>query len=198
MSGRNRTVKTLSYKVNKLLSEVERKTFDVAATQAVGAATAGIIQLSSIPQGDDFNQRDGRKVTFVSSQMRYTFQGTTNNTGYRVMVLVDKQSNGITPVPADILTAPTDIRSPMTIEFKERFRVLHDNYCGFGKGDYDFVALDNGLKPCSYWRKIPDDLAQAEFGGIGAIPTTSSIVMLFLATDPGSLKYYHRLRFTDN
>jgi len=200
------TVGSLTRKVNKILSEQERKNFDVSGSTNLVAGTAQIIQLSSIAQGDDAISRDGRKVAKVSSQMRYTMNGGSDATvvavaPFRVIVLHDSQSNGVSPVAADILTAPTNIRSPLTLDFKERFRVIHDNFAAFKKGNYGFSngAATETVMPCEYFYKFPDMLAQSEFGGIGNIPTSGAVVMLVLCeTSSNRFQYYHRLRFTDS
>lgn len=209
MSYKGKTVKkSLAAKVNKLISQQERKNHDVAATIAAVGGTATIVQLSNIPQGDDAVSRDGRKVSYVSSHMRYTYVRTgtdVTTSAFRVIVLQDMQSNGLTPVVGDILTGPTNPRSPLTLDFKERFRVLHDNFCSHGKGDYNLVLSAGGGRctvPGEYFAPIKDNLAQAEFGGIGSVPTTNSIILLFLqdgpATATADFTYYHRLRFTDS
>jgi len=201
-SMRKSTVGSLTRKVNKILSEQERKNFDVAAGPvALAAGAAVLVQLNSILQGDDAVSRDGRKVAMVSSQMRYYLTGNGGGLGmFRVIVLIDKQSNGIACVAADILTAPGNVLSPLTLDFKERFRVIHDNYSSLGKGDFDVdAALANTATiPGSYFHKISDDLAQVEFGGIGTVPTSGALIVLFLAEKGTNLNYYHRLRFTDS
>lgn len=193
------SVSTLTRKVNKILSEQERKNFDNTATLTLVAGTAQVIQLNSIAQGDDAVSRDGRKVSMVSSQMRYTIDGTSGlPLAFRVIVLRDMQSNGLTPVAGDILTAPTNIRSPLTMDFKERFRVIHDNFCTYGKGFYPSTTVtgEQPNAPCQYFFKFKDEDAQTEYGNIGNIPTSNSLVMLVLGG--GRMEYYHRLRFTDS
>lgn len=201
-----RSVSSLTAKVNKILSEQERKNFDQVVSQTLVAGTAVVLQLSSIPQGDDATSRDGRKIAYVSSHMRYTMKsvggGTPFNGMFRVIVMHDKQSNGVSPVAGDILTVATNIRSPLTMDFKERFRVIHDNFCSYGKGDLEHpdlagVAVELRAYPCEYFKQIGDDLAQAEFGGIGNIPTSNSLLMLVLSESAATFEYYHRLRFTD-
>jgi len=197
-------VATLAKKVNKLISEQERKNFDVTATQALTAATPVVIQLSSIPQGDDATSRDGRKVSYVSSQMRWTIDNTAG-TGvagfFRIIVFQDAQSNGVTPVAADILTVSTNIRSPLTMDFKERFRVIYDNFCTFGKGDLTHEGLTStGIQgfPGMYFARIKEDRCQAEYGGIGNIPTSNALLCFVLSEHACDFKYYHRLRYTDS
>jgi len=201
-------VASLTKKVNKILSEQERKNHDLTAVLTPAVGSASIVQLNSIAQGDDAVTRDGRKVAMVSSQLRYTVQPTNDgNPGFfRVMVLRDMQSNGVTPVIGDILTVPGNIRSPLTMDFKERFRVLHDNFCGYGKGYYDLGSTGAAgsfkpMVPCQYFFKFRDDAAQVEYGNIGNIPTSNSLLLVFFtegAAATASMSYYHRLRFTDS
>lgn len=197
-------VTTLAAKVNRLISEQERKNFDVVASNVnMTAGTALIVPLNSIPQGDDSSSRDGRKVSMVSSHMRYSVYTPGM---WRVIVLVDKQSNGVACSAADILTAPGNVRSPLTLDFKERFRVIHDNYGSIGKGDFDTQGSAATMHhiPGEYWVKMPEELAQVEFGGIGAVPTSGNLLMLVLfelsgaPTYSNTISYYHRLRYTDS
>lgn len=189
------TVTTLAKKVNRILSEQERKNFDVSGTLvAMVAGTPQIIQLSSIPQGDDATSRDGRKISLVSSQMRFNISGADS---FRVIVMQDMQSNGVSPAVGDVLTAPTNIRSPLTLDFKERFRVIYDNFCTYAKGDYPQQATDP--RPGMYFALIPEERAQVEYGGIGNIPITGAVFMYILCEDTAAnISYYHRLRFTDS
>jgi len=193
-------VGSLTRKVNKILSEQERKNFDSAATVVTVAGVAQIVMLNSILQGDDATSRDGRKIAMVSSQMRYKVEGmgAGSSRGFRIIILIDKQSNGVAPVAADILTVPGNVRSPLTLDFKERFRVVHDNYSGLGKGDFDLSSTGTIMVPGSYFYKYPDDMSQTEYGGIGNIPTTGSLLMLILTEQINEVAYYHRARFTDS
>lgn len=194
------TTASLTRKVNKILSEQERKNLDSSANLVTVAGVAQIIQLNSIVQGDDATSRDGRKVSMVSSMMRYDVEGLAagSSRGFRVIVLIDKQSNGVSPVAADILTAPSNVRSPLTLDFKERFRVIHDNFSSLGKGDFDLNSNGTVYVPGKYFYKVPDDMAQVEYGGIGNIPTSGALLMLVLTEQINEVSYYHRLRFTDS
>lgn len=200
-SMRRSTVGSLTRKVNKILSEQERKNLDATAAVVTVAVVPQIIQLNSIVQGDDATSRDGRKVSMVSSMMRYTVEGIAagSSRGFRVIVVYDKQSNGVAAAAADVLTVPTNVRSPLTLDFKERFRVIHDNYTSLGKGDFDLNNSGGTAHiPGKYFFTFPDDLAQVEFGGIGNIPTSGGLFMYLLTEQANSFSYYHRLRFTDS
>lgn len=203
--SRKSNLGSLTRKVNKILSEQERKNLDTAAALiATAAGVAQIVQFNSITQGDDATSRDGRKVAMVSSQMRYSINpsGGSPVGMFRVIVLRDMQSNGVAPVAADILTAPTNYLSPLTLDFKERFRVIHDNYLSLHKGDFDAAAgtaatVSNTI-PGQYFYKFKDEDSQVEFGGIGNIPTTNALMMLVITEKSNAISYYHRLRFTDS
>lgn len=196
---------SLTRKVNKILSEQERKNLDTTTTLlATAAGVAQIFQLNSITQGDDATSRDGRKVSMVSSQMRYSINpsGAAAVGLFRVIVFRDLQSNGVAPVAGDVLTVPGNFQSPLTLDFKERFRVIHDNYSSLGKGDFDFAAgaaaTVTTTIPGSYFYKFKDEDSQTEYGGIGNIPTTNGLMMLVITEKSNTLSYYHRLRFTDS
>lgn len=194
-----RIARSLGAKVNKILSQQERKWFDVSASQALAVNTPVVIGLANVTQGDDSTNRDGRKISIVSSQIRAVMRPTGADK-FRVIVLIDKQSNGLTPVAGDILTAPSNVLSPLTMDFKERFRVIYDNFNTLGKGDFpaDAIANSTNIYPMQYFYRCPDDLAQVEYGGVGNIPTSGAVWLLALSESVGNLEYYHRLRFTDS
>lgn len=192
---------SLTAKVNRLLSDQEKKNFDVTATQALAANVLSIIPLGSVAQGDDANSRDGRKIVWKSHQSRYYMTGQDAGLPlgpWRVIVIYDKQSNGVVPVPGDILEAATNVLSPMSLAFKLRWEVLHDNYAALGKGDFPLESNNSGgaPRPVGLFYKKMDHAA--EYGGIGNVPITGQIYMVAICTTAAALTYYNRSRFTDS
>lgn len=107
---------TVARTVNKMLSRVkEVKTFDVAVGFSMTTAytpvpylsDSGLILLNAVPPGTTFFNRIGRKINMKSLNLHYRIYKDVNNTPHpamtiRVMLLLDKQANGIKPT-ADIL-----------------------------------------------------------------------------------------------
>lgn len=191
---------SLTAKVNRLLSDQEKKNFDVLGTQTLVANTMSIIPLGSVAQGDDANSRDGRKIVWKSAQARYYISPTAAGAilgPWRVIILYDKQSNGVVPVAGDILEVGTNVLSPMTLAFKLRWEVLHDNYSSLGKGDFDLgiSTADSSRHVGSFYKKLDHT---AEYGGVGNVPITGQLYMVLISTNIADVTYYHRCRFTDS
>lgn len=193
--------RSLAAKVNKIISQQEKKYFDSNSTITTVAATASVVALGNVTQGDDATSRDGRKISMVSSAIRghITASGGSPNSPFRVIIFIDKQCNGTLATAGDILQTPTLPTSFLTMETKERFRVIYDNYCSLDKGDYGllFNNTSQTIVPIRSFVKIPDDLAQVEYGA-AATPLTNCLGMLIVSVSPVSFVYNHRMRFTDS
>lgn len=193
--------RSLAAKVNKIISQQEKKYFDSNSTITTVAATASVVALGNVTQGDDATSRDGRKIAMVSSAIRghITASGGSPNSPFRVIIFIDKQCNGTLATAGDILQTPTLPTSFLTMETKERFRVIYDNYCSLDKGDYGllFNTSSPTIVPIRSFVKIPDDLAQVEYGA-AATPLTNCLGMLIVSVSPVSFVYNHRMRFTDS
>lgn len=187
--------KSLTAKVNKLLLSQELKNHDVSGTVTTVAATATITALSSITVGDTANTRDGRKVLYSSIQGRY-YLTQSGNTPWRVIVLYDSQPNAATPTATEVLEAPTDPNSPLSLTWSKRFTVLHDNYCGYGAQSAGGIGTtgNQSVGMCKWYKKLN---LPAEYGAVAA-PTTGGLLMLTLGTAVVTQVHYHRIRFTDS
>lgn len=193
------TAKTasLTQKVNKILSEQERKNFDLVGTAVVTSVTGTTTFLGNIPAGDTGVTRDGRRVTLTSSQMKYNVAGGITAGAWRVMVVYDNAGPtlGSTSAPAvtDILETAS-VLSPMNLSNRTRFTILHDNFQSIGKGDY--AAGTNLIPPPGAYYKRMDHTC--EFGSFDNVPLKGAVILLVITTGVGSISYYHRARFTDS
>lgn len=84
--------------------------------------------LTGVAIGTDYNARIGRKVCWKSLYV----QGMVLNEGTpvasslnRIIVFYDKQPNGLTPIPTDVLTAAT-ASAPLNLSNRDRFVILMD------------------------------------------------------------------------
>lgn len=183
----------ITAKVNRLIASQEIKNFDISGTFNTVAATATITPLSSITVGDTANTRDGRKVLYTSIQGRYHVT-TTTATYWRVMVLYDSQPNAATPTATEILEAPGDPLSPLSLTWSKRFTVLHDNQTGYGQQTAGTLATAQAASVCKWYKKLN---LPAEYGAVAA-PTTGGLVMLTIGSAIVTMTHYHRVRFTDS
>jgi len=85
-------------------------------------------------RGDDINARGGRQVLMRSLEIRAQMYGTAA-TGvdqvHRLLIVYDKQTNGVAMAPTDITDiAAADVKLPLTpykLENRHRFIVLYDS-----------------------------------------------------------------------
>lgn len=175
----------------------------VSGVGSVGP-TGGVALINGIIQGDDYNQREGRKVTWTSLLFRGTiFSNNSSDVGdvIRVMVVWDNQSNGALPAVGDVLQT-VDYHSPMNLNNRDRFMVLCDNYYTAEALAVSGGALTAGA-PCpnffNIYKKFNlSTIFSATTANIGAISTGSMFVLaISLATNVSQLSYTARLRFID-
>lgn len=97
--------------------------------------SAGVLANSSlclIPQGADESERVGRKCTVKSLHMHGRLKqivatsGANTSNKVRIVVYVDKQTNGATANVGDLLSDPTDVNSFRNLVNSGRFKFLMD------------------------------------------------------------------------
>lgn len=101
--------------------------------------------LNATTQGTGNSGRVGRIATITSVQARMTFQSSVGATGInpvpnvRVLIVYDKEANGVATTAAAIL-ATDNVVAPMNLENAQRYIILADS--GLLTGD---VANGGGL-----------------------------------------------------
>ncbi len=121
---------TVAYGVKKLLN-VEYKSHEVDIPTTI-SSTPNITNLSAIATGDDFNDRDGRKIKCVSLRYkgRISMHASANSSAVRMVIFRD--NNGSTSIPgvtdlfasaATFLNNHNLLDDPQT---NSRFSVLSD------------------------------------------------------------------------
>jgi hypothetical protein len=113
-----------------LTSTAEIKNF-IYQQGNTAATTAGVVLpvTQSIIEGNEINQRSGRQIKLVSSDLRIVSSITTGTqvSGIRFMLFLDRMSLGVLPTVADVLEAATTI-SPLAITAHQanRYKILYD------------------------------------------------------------------------
>lgn len=110
----------------------ELKYFD----SSLVSATAGLVSpINNIPLGDDISTRDGRKVMMKKVEVNIVTSVTAGGAtpAPRYCIVYDKANNGVLPVIGSIFNASTTGAMPI-IENEKRFKILYDNYGGYGRG----------------------------------------------------------------
>lgn len=114
----------------------ELKMFPTNATASTAALTYSDISVCDVVQGDDYTNRDGRKVTPVGLWLRESFipGDTYANVQFRRVVFIDWAYQGVAHGYADVFynTSPMTTKS---YQNTERIQIIRD----------DFVVLSNYL-----------------------------------------------------
>lgn len=118
----------------------EKKCVDVASATYLCDTTGSVTALNLIDEGTTESSRIGRRVQIKSVQLRGMVDpvdGSTSACFARVMLIWDKQVNGVIATIAQILSAATS-NSFMNLDNRERFVVLMDK--PFAVGAFSNVA----------------------------------------------------------
>ncbi len=162
----------------------EIKFHDLDVDDAV-VATGGTIaedSLLTIPEGIGEEQRIGRKITVVSVHMNWNIllpdTATANECTdtVRVIVYVDKQTNGAAPVVLDLLEL-ADWQSFRNISNAQRFTFLLDQMvnvnctAGSGRGATDTLSYGNNNRTLRWNKKLELPIIYDDSAATGAITT---------------------------
>lgn len=125
-----RFLKRRMYKIAKQLN-VEYKEHNVQYTENGVSTTMTKQNMCVIDQGTGDGQRVGRqiKITRLNMKATLTFNASATNTKFRMIILIDKQTNEGTFATTDLLydTSVDDIIvSGLNLDKKNRFKILYD------------------------------------------------------------------------
>lgn len=190
----------------------EWKFFDTDFTEGpIGINGTLLSSMNLIPQGVNESERNGRKCTIKSIQWRWEIRlGTQNNVSnppvadtIRMIMYVDRQTNGTAAVPTDILDTD-DYQSFRNLQNMTRFHIILDklvvlNYqtlteSGMGNFNASEIHKDGILyKTCN----IPIEFLGST-GGITEL-ATNNIGILLLSRNglAGNINSTLRVRFSD-
>lgn len=180
----------------KSVINVEKKYLDTAVASNAINNTLTRILLNGMQQGTTAITRLGQSIKCASSFLRcyLTMNASATTTIFRIMLVKDKQPNGNTFNPGDLLTAPGEIQSPILIGSSRRFKVIHDK----------MFRLDTNKLNQEYkmFKKLSFHVEYntGNAGTIADIPTNAYFLcfMSDQAVNTPNVDYYHRLRFIDN
>lgn len=187
----------------------ELKTIDTASASANLTLTAGLVLLNGVAQGTDYINRIGRRVVMKSLYIRFSLVPNVANSApvgdfARILLVYDCQSNGAAPLAADILNAAADYLSPLNLNNRDRFKILHDKVIPMNPNVYTAGALTSGDPVNKTWKLFKKMNMDIIFGGTGATVgsiQTGAIYLLYMsagATSYSTLTYNCRIRFIDS
>ena len=174
---------------------VEKKNLDVPSAISGGAANVfgTIVPLNLCAQGVLASQRVGRKIQMKSLLLKWktdAIEGATDVSPFRVLVVYDKQTNGILPAVTDILTQNMII-VPNNLSYADRFITL-----------MDFMTdpqQNTSQSLCgTQFRKLNlEAMYQGAGGTIAEINTGGVYILVANPTNADSMNFFARIRYTD-
>ncbi len=183
----------------KKLMNVEYKFHDKQNTSTAISDTPIILQLSNIPQGDTDITRDGAQVKCTRLSCKYfiTTSPDALSTIFRVMIILDRQTNQAIYSIADLLADVTtldNLVSMNNLDNKYRFHVYYNKVHSFSNVGHNasFHEFNKELNlKLRYDASVPDitDL------------TSNSLSMVVISNQPtntASFTLFSRLRYVDN
>lgn len=184
------------------------------------AGKTGVL-LNGMIQGPDYNNHIGRKAHMRSLLFRWCIHPTANTdtnalegTPLRLLIVYDKQTNGVTATSGDILQAPSNWTTfitgagvanslpiePMNLNNRDRFKILMDKKVTWNHVDRPVIEGEKFIK-----LKNKEIIWQTAGATVGAIATGSIIFMAISAADGIAsntnelrCEYSSRIRFMDS
>lgn len=165
--------------------------------------TAGLqILLNGLAPGNSAETRVGMKVELRSLELRFSIQNTPTTgltQAIRVMIIMDKQTNGVSANYADYM-ANVNVYGMRNLAQRKRFRCLWDRQYPLS------LAGNNGtLKVIHTYLKFRKPIVVEYNDGVAgtvADISSGSIFLVAFSTQPtgttdASLEGYSRIRYTD-
>lgn len=192
---------------------------DTALTQVI--SNVGIVNnLNIIQQGDDIYQREGRKITLLSSTLMFDLQmpdtGADNSIQRtcRCALIYDLHPNQAAPLYTDVWTGITNIGGLIPGPFveanfnnKDRFKIL--KVWTFQTGTVGHLAAvplgtaqmvsgipSSIMMPQRYFKRLNLPAQYAGTGLVGAV--TGGLFFTHISDDPTgtwAINFYHRLSY---
>lgn len=168
---------SIAYGVKRLLN-VEYKS-KLSAPANTMTTTATITGLTLIAQGDDFGDRQGRKIRLVSLSVKGLVRAdpTATQTRGRVMIIRDNNGSTIAPVIGDLFASQAafydglhHLSDPQT---NSRFSVLWDKQILLSDNFVDMV-------PLNYYKQID---SHCFFTGTGAADEGKGSLWIIVASN---------------
>lgn len=187
-------------------SRDELKVTDTA-TVVAAVTQAGVVSLlNGTATGTDYTNRTGRKMItksvlirlFINTNLVSAQQGDV----VRVIIFVDKQSNGALPAVADVLNTAT-YAEPMNLNNRDRFIIIRDTIFTMSPAVYAAAALTAGApvtRMAKHYKKVSfETIFSGTTNGIASI-ASGSLCILYISqfASVSTITYNVRTRFIDS
>jgi len=177
--------------------DMEKKTLDFSTNGTplvVSITTPRVIPLNVCSEGTDPDDRIGRQAKFLSVTIRLTVSDNATRAGFRLMLVLDKQPNGVLATAANLLSDSVNDpeNSLLNLNNNKRFKLLHSWW----------TLLDNNVKlqqHHKHFRKLGFSTRyNGAATGIGTL--TTNALLLFMVSNVATINtlpvdYHIRVRF---
>lgn len=183
----------------------ELKATDVTIANTSPSSTGSVVLLNGIAAGDDYTNRDGRKIMMKSILMRLclkadTTQSSTVGEVLRVIVVYDRQCNGVALTGANVLQSAV-WNAPVNLDNRERFKILYDNTLtvpGWYVAAGNLTGGSPTIRNIKVFKKLNLDVTYSGTANtVGSIATGSLYLLTFSQYNKAWMDYYIRVRFTE-
>jgi len=174
------------------------QTYNVPLTSSFGS----LVHLTPIPQGTGDQERIGRNVRIKSVQVRVNMIAPSTSANapsqIRYMVVYDRQSNGTSPTPNDVLGdgSAAQFLDYMNLSNQERFIILIDKTTdsvqssALGISDSAYVKCDLDM----VWEGPGSNRSDVRTGAVYLMIANNSDIVVGKATE---VDFCTRVRYTD-
>lgn len=166
-------------KTTSTLLSPEKK-FNDSSSTADSTTTASLVNLNTMAAGDTALLRDGNKILSKSVQIRATIrnESTTISTTNRIMVIHDKNSNGVQPTAAQIFEGTPSVSAMKSISNASRFTTLLDKtFVNNSNGSFNYTYINEYVK-------VPLKCQLASFAdGTSVVPVSGSLTLLYIGSE---------------
>lgn len=171
---------SLATKVFRELATKENKTFDFTTNTDTFPASPDVNTVNQIAEGDDYLNRDGRKIFMKYLQYDCAVwcnsESATGNYPYSWYLVLDKQANGTAAAFTDIFdttTIPATYAFKNTKDYQDRFVILKKVKGIVGEAMEDARDRMTG--------SIPLNSVASYAATTAAVPTSGAIYAIFVS-----------------
>jgi len=188
----------------------ELKTIDTSGEGLCVSSSDAITLINGVATGNDFTDRNGRKITMKSIFIRGWLQGQDITNGSplgnlcRVMLVYDKQANG-TVTTQDAILKTKEAQSQLQLNNRDRFVVLADKTVALGTITNVATQSVAGSPTCRAIKIFKKVNLDVQFSGTDATISSIATGALYIlcvgsqATSDGhKFVYTSRIRFLDS
>ncbi len=185
-------------KVNKIEKQREKKKIDTDSADP-SSNTVNITPISLVAIGDTASDREGNKIVLSTLQLKYTVKQSVSATAtrIRVMLVLDKQTNGVIYTAGDLLQSTaigTAIVSPLNLDGAFRFKVLYNKvHTLSSEGSVvQYSEMFKNINISARYTSSGADIANVLSSGLSIVHMSDE------SSNTPTISWFSRVRFIDS